>query len=284
MEIRYGLVFPNMDIHSVPALAVEAEQAGWDGVFIPDCINIEGSTDPGLGYDPWITLALVAASTERIRFGTMITPPSRRRPWKLARETVTLDRLSNGRLILPVGLGAIDDAGFSKVGEAIERKARAELMDESLDIITGLWRGQPFSYDGKHYQVQEQAFVPTPVQQPRPPIWVVGLWPNQRSMRRVLKWDGLLPNVKSSDGGNAEITPDHVREMRAFVTQHRPDDATTPFDIVVEGSTPADSPAKGREAVAPYAEAGITWWLDSFWSEPNDPDTIRERIDAGPPV
>lgn len=283
MQVRYGLVFPNMDIHAVPALAVEAERAGWDGIFIPDCINIEAG-GPEIGYDPWITLALVAARTERIRFGTMITPPSRRRPWKLARETMTIDRLSNGRLILPVGLGALDDAGFGKVGEATDRKTRAELLDESLDIITGLWSGKPFSYDGRHYQIQEQTFSPTPVQQPRPPIWVVGLWPSERSMRRVLKWDGFLPNVKSADGGVAEITPDHVREMRAYIAEHRPVEASTPFDIILEGSTPADDSAKARDAVAPYAEAGITWWLDSFWSAPNDLGTIQRRIAAGPPV
>lgn len=112
--MQYGLVFPSMDVHVVPDLAAEAEAAGWDAVFIPDCIWIEVVEDEAFGYDPWITLAAAAMRTERIKFGTMITPPSRRRPWKLARETASLDQLSNGRLILPVGLGALDDAGFAR--------------------------------------------------------------------------------------------------------------------------------------------------------------------------
>ena len=125
-------------------------------------------------YDPWLMLAAIALRTKHVRIGAMLTPPSRRRPWKLARETVTLDHLSNGRLILPVGLGALDDGGFTKVNEVTDRKQRAELMEESLEILTGLWSGKPFSFHGQHYNIAEVTFLPPPVQSPRIPIWVVG--------------------------------------------------------------------------------------------------------------
>ena len=150
--MKYGFIIPDGDTKSIPDFAVEAEAAGWDGVFIPDCISIETeSIKPSPIYDPWILLAVMAVRTEQIHIGTMLTPPSRRRPWKLARETVTLDHLSNGRLVLPVGLGAAgDDVGFYKVGEEMDLGMRARILDESLDILDGLWSGKPFSYEG-HY-------------------------------------------------------------------------------------------------------------------------------------
>src|SRR5947209_19214364 len=141
--INYGFMFPTGDARQIAELSRFAEKVGWDGVFV---------WDPVWGVDAWVTLAAVAMSTERIRLGTMLTPVSRRRPWKLASETATVDRLSNGRLILAVGLGAID-TGFIQFGEETDRKKRAELLDEGLDILTGLWKGQPFSYEGKHYHV-----------------------------------------------------------------------------------------------------------------------------------
>lgn len=278
----YGLVFPMLDVHVVPGLAAEAEAAGWDGVFIPDCINIDPRFNGGLPMpadDPWIILAAVAMRTARIRFGTMITPPSRRRPWKLARELTTLDQLSDGRVILPVGLGALDDQGFGAVGEATDRKTRAELLDETLDILTGLWSGESFTYEGRHYQVENLAFTPQPVQQPIP-IWCVGLWPVERSMRRVARYNGLLPNIRKPDG-SAEILPADIRAMQDWLDAHR--DPSKPFDIIMEGSSPADDRAAAQAQVSPYGEAGVTWWLDSFWSPPNDAGAIRKRIAAGPP-
>lgn len=278
--MRHGIVFPNTDVRTVPQLAAEAEEAGWDGVFVPDCISIP-SAGPEIGYDPWVTLAAVAARTRRVRFGTMVTPLSRRRPWKVARETITLDHLSEGRVVLPVGLGALDDEGFGKVGEATGRRERAELLDESLVIIDGVWRGEPFSFSGRHYTVEEMTFLPRPVQQPRIPVWVVGAWPRERSLRRAIRWDGLLPNALAGDGTHAEVTPALLAEMVAWVAAHRA--ATTPFDIVVEASTPADDPARARETAHAWADAGATWLLESFWTGPNDVDTLRRRIEAGPP-
>lgn len=283
--MQYGLVFPSIDVATIPGLAAEAEAAGWDGVFIPDCINIDPrffSGRPMHTDDPFIVLAAAALRTERVRLGTMITAPSRRRPWKLARELTTLDRLSNGRMILPVGLGALDDQGFGAVGEPTDRKTRAELLDDALAILDGLWSGAPFSFNGKHYTVEEMIFAPTPVQRPRIPIWVVGLLGNARSMGRAAQWDGLLP-YKRGDDGNAEIGPDDVREARAWLDEQRArQNITGPYDIVLEGSTPTDNPSAARDAVAPLVEVGITWWLESFWTN-GDIATIRRRIEAGPP-
>ncbi|HZC76599.1 MAG TPA: LLM class flavin-dependent oxidoreductase, partial [Ktedonobacterales bacterium] len=146
--MQYGFVIPRGDIHSIVGLAQDAEAAGWDGVFYWDGICIPGA---GEMHDPWVTLAAIALRTQRVRIGAMLTPIARRRPWKLARETVTVDHLSGGRLVLPVGLGALDDLGFAGVGEPTDRKARAELLDEGLAILTGLWSGEPFSFTGKHY-------------------------------------------------------------------------------------------------------------------------------------
>lgn len=275
--MRYGFIIPNGDVRTLVALAGEAEEAGWDGVFYWDGIYVGPETPV---YDPWVVLAAIAVRTQRVRIGAVLTPLSRRRPWKVARETVTLDHLSGGRLILPVGLGAVDS--FGKVGEATERKVRAQLLDESLDILDGLWSGRPFSYAGKHYHLDEMTFLPTPVQSPRPPVWVVGAWPRQASMRRVLRCDGVLPADKvHEDGSVSPMTPDDIREMRAFVAEHRA--LTTPFDIVIEGETPGDDPEQARAKVRPWAEAGATWWIESPWTPPNGPDELRRRIRQGPP-
>jgi Luciferase-like monooxygenase len=281
--MRYGFIIPNGDVRAIAQLAHEAEAAGWDGVFIPDCIYIDSVTDPIMPmFDPWVTLAAMAMLTERVRLGTMLTPVSRRRPWKLAREVATLDQLSNGRVILPVGLGALDDAGFTKVGEAIDRKKRAQLLDEGLAILAGLWSGRPFSYSGEYYHIQEMTFLPPPIQSPSIPIWVVGAWPRIKSMRRVLNWDGLLPNKLNEDGTFAEITPDDIRAMKAYIDEQRT--ATTPFDIVWEGRTPGNDRDRAAAIVRPWADAGATWWMEAMWEAPNHPDDVRNRINQGPPL
>src|SRR5215467_12588602 len=150
--MRYGFIIPGGDLHTIVELAREAETAGWDGVFYWDGICI---AEAGQMFDPWVTLAAIATATNHVRIGAIVSPLSRRRPWKVARESTSVDHLSSGRLILPVGLGALDDGGFGKVGEPTDRRVRAELLDESLDILTGLWSGSPFSYSGKHYHLDE---------------------------------------------------------------------------------------------------------------------------------
>jgi alkanesulfonate monooxygenase SsuD/methylene tetrahydromethanopterin reductase-like flavin-dependent oxidoreductase (luciferase family) len=275
--LRYGFLIPTGDPRTVAELAHEVEEAGWDGVFYWDGICV-GDMDT---FDPWVVMAAMAMRTERVRIGAVLTPPARRRPWKLARETVALDHLSGGRLVLPVGLGAIDDGGFSKVGEPTDRKVRARLLDESLEILTGLWSGEPFSYRGEHYRLEEMTFLPPPVQRPRIPVWVVGAWPSKRSMGRALRYDGVLA---ATAGGSAEspgVTPETIREIKEYVGENRAE--TTPFDIVWEGQTPGEDPGQAASIVRPYAEAGATWWIESPWTPPNEPDDLRVRIKQGPP-
>ena len=282
--MKYGFVFPGGEARQAAECARLAEEAGWDGFFVWDSV---------WGTDPWVSLAAAAMLTSRIRLGTMLTPVSRYRPWQLSATTATLDRLSNGRVILAVGLGATD-TGFAEFGEVTDRKMRAELLDEGLEIIAGLWKGQPFNFDGKHYHIRETKFFPAPppVQQPRIPVWVVGVWPREKSMQRVLRWDGLLPNKLSAAGEHEKFTPDDIREMKAYIDERRTATtpvATTPFDIVVEGETPGGDPAAAGEQVRPWVEAGATWWLEAKWSEIDAveedevQERIRRRIEQGPP-
>ncbi|HEX7974929.1 MAG TPA: LLM class flavin-dependent oxidoreductase [Anaerolineales bacterium] len=270
--MKYGFVLPYGDARNAAEMAETAEAAGWDGFFV---------WEPVWGIDAWVSLTAAALRTERIRLGTMITPLSRMRPWKLASETATLDNLSNGRVILSVGLGALD-TGFEAFGEVTDRKTRAELLDEGLEIVTGLWRGQPFHYQGKHYQIKESTFYPPPppVQQPRIPIWVVGAWPRPRSMQRTIRYDGLLPAKMNASGSFETVTPADVRLMKTYIAEHRTE--TTPFDIVVEGKTPGDDRPAAAGMVRPYAEAGATWWLEAMWGVDNL-DLVQVRIRQGPP-
>jgi hypothetical protein len=285
--MQYGVTLPNIGVNAriLAGLARDAELAGWDGVFVWDAIHSETEGLKGRPVcDPWIALTAIAMSTERVRFGPMITPPTRRRPWKLAMETVSLDQLSKGRLILPVGLGFVPDGGFSKVGEELDRKKRAQMLDESLDILNGLWSGRPFSFDGEYYHLQEMAFLPTPVQSPRIPIWVIGAWPRKKSMQRTLRYDGIVPAKMNEDGSFADMTPADIKDMRLFINEHRV--VTTPFDIVMEGETPGDDYDKADSILRPFLEAGVTWWLEAVWGTPETQggvEGMRARIKQGPP-
>lgn len=272
--MRYGIVLTTGDIHEISDMAAEAEAAGWDGVFTWDGLNIAGMPS----YDPWVTMASIAMRTERVRFGAIVTPPSRRRPWKLARETMTLDHLSGGRLVLPVGLGAIDDLGFGGVGEATDRRVRAELLDETLEILTLAWSGAPFRYDGTHYQMAEMTFQPPSLQQPRIPIWVVALWPRPKSVARAFRYDGIMPAV-GPPPDHSPTTAD-IQAIAAAAREHKGEGE--PFDIVIEGTTPTADASAARQQMQPLAEAGATWWIESPWESPSVA-SLRERIGAGPP-
>jgi alkanesulfonate monooxygenase SsuD/methylene tetrahydromethanopterin reductase-like flavin-dependent oxidoreductase (luciferase family) len=272
--MEFGIVFPGGTPQQALEFAKETEAYGWDGFFV---------WEPVYGIDPWVTLGGIAATTERIKIGTLLTPPSRRRPWKLASEALTVDLLSEGRLILSLGLGAID-SGFESMGETTDRKIRAELLDESIDILTGLWGGQPFEYAGKHFHLKEFDFVhqpPAPVQKPRIPIWVVGAWGWPKSMQRVLKCDGILPVVLGESKKLAQLEPQHIQKIKAYIAEHRHQSA--PFDIVVENTSPGDDAAAAHEKVRPWIAAGATWWIESMWEE-LDPQKWRKRIRQGPPT
>lgn len=275
--MRHGVILTAGDPREAAELGSRAEAAGWDGVFTWDGVAI----GPGATYDPWVLLAAVAMRTERVRLGAIVTPPARRRPWKLARETMTLDRLSGGRLVLPVGLGALDDAAFGAVGEPTDARTRAELLDESLAILAGLWSGEPFAFAGRHYRFPALTFRPPPVQQPRIPVWVVGAWPSPRSMARAARWDGIIAQARASDGTPGEPTPEQLREIVAWLVQAREAAGLAgPYDVVAQGTTAADPVAAGA-AVAPFRDAGATWWVEADWDA--GVNGLRERIAAGPP-
>jgi len=210
-------------------------------------------------HDAWVVMAAMAMRTEKVRLGARLTPPARRRPWKLAREAMTLDHLSGGRLVLPVGLGAVEDGGFSKVGEPTDRKVRAQLLDESLRILTGLWSGKPFSYEGGHYRLEEMTFLPRPIQSPRIPIWVVGAWPSHKSLDRALRYDGVIATAVGDSPDSPIGDEETVRAIKAYAEERRP--PGEPLEIIWEGETPGDDPERAVSMVRTYARAGATWWI-----------------------
>ena len=275
--MQAGILITGGPVDAQIRLAREAEAAGWDGVFTWDGIHVG---DEAQVHDPWVLMSAFAVATQRVRIGAIIQPLARRRPWKVARESVTLDHVSNGRFVLVVGLGTLDDSGFGSVGEPTDRRTRAEKLDETLEILTGLWSGERFGFSGTHYQFEPMAFRPVPIQQPRIPIWVVGAWPSERSMGRAARYDGLLPNVlPDPDGKGRPLTLELLTQMRDWIAERRSVDA---FDIVVDGTTPADDPQAAADIVQGWADAGATWWVESDWSTAAI-DAQRHRIEAGPP-
>lgn len=275
--MQYGLVLPlagiDGDVQRLAEYGQQAEESGWDGVFLEDYIVFG---DDGPVFDPWLALTAIALRTTRLRLGVSITPLPRRRPWKLAREAVTLDHLSNGRLILGFAIGDGRDRSFAHFGEETDARRRAEMLDEGLEILTGLWSGRPFSYHGAHYQVQEITFLPRPVQTPRIPIWIGGFWPRKGPVRRAARWDGMASAKVNPDGAFGEMTPDDVRALKAEIMRQRTSDA--PFDIIVAGQTTPDNPID--ETVRAMDEAGATWWVELF---DGPADAFLSRIKQGPP-
>ncbi len=286
--MRYGLNLPPFgdlsEVRALAELAREAEAAGWDGFFLWDHVVFGPTWHPIA--DPWIALAAAVMTTRSIRLGTLVTPLARRRPWLVARQAASLDRLSGGRLILGVGLGDPVQWDFGVFGEEVDARARAERLDEGLEILAGLWSGERFGYQGKHYRLGELRFLPTPVQSPRVPIWVGGWWPNKRPLRRAARWDGVVP------GKSGLLTVDELRELIRYVGERRA--AGPGFDVVVSGETTGDDPSRAAEFVARYAEAGATWWVENVnpwrfgwgWEDrwvPHATQLIRERVLQGPP-
>jgi alkanesulfonate monooxygenase SsuD/methylene tetrahydromethanopterin reductase-like flavin-dependent oxidoreductase (luciferase family) len=284
IAVRYGLSLPNGgvcgDARVLAELGILAEEAGWDGVFVEDYI-VHQSDGAVPTCDPWIALAAMAVGTKRVRLGTSVTPLSRRRPWKVAREAVALDQVSNGRFILGVGSGDANEAGFSRVNEPRDAKERAQILDEALDIILGLWSGKPFSYQGRHFQVQEMTFLPTPVQQPRIPILVGGGWPLRGPSLRAARYDGCCLYRQHAPGGFADWTPDEVRALKAFMERHRSaEQRARPYEIKLGGRSRSDDWEQDRALMKSLAEAGVTWWVE--YVPVGDVDAMRESVRRGP--
>jgi alkanesulfonate monooxygenase SsuD/methylene tetrahydromethanopterin reductase-like flavin-dependent oxidoreductase (luciferase family) len=285
--MKYAIYLPNFgplgNARVLADLAADAERAGWDGFFIWD--HVARKREFGDVVDPWIALTAIALQTRSIRIGALITPLPRRRPWKVARETTSLDHLSNSRLIFATGIGS---AGGSQLewenfGEQTDLKTRGEMLDEGLAILAGLWSGQPFTFVGRHYHVSDSLFLPAPLQQPRIPVWIAGTWPNKAPLTRAARWDGIAPTFTSDDP---------VAELRALVAHFRDSGRLdSPFDIVYPGQTPGHDPTRAAGIIAPVAAAGATWWLEDIrptafgddWATTWTLEAIRQRILQPPP-
>jgi alkanesulfonate monooxygenase SsuD/methylene tetrahydromethanopterin reductase-like flavin-dependent oxidoreductase (luciferase family) len=271
--MHFAIDTPNFGDYSEPRLlaelAREAEIAGWDGFFLWDHI---GASWPFPICDPWVALAAMAMTTQRIKLGTLVTPLPRRRPWKLARETVTLDHLSNGRLILGVGIGSDNVREYSCFGEAGDDRLHGAMLDEGLDVLIGLWSGEPFSYSGTYYSIEQAHFQPPPVQSPRIPIWVVDVWPHKRPLNRAAAWDGIVPLAEDH-----VLTPDEIQSVVSTIKERRV--SAEPFDVAF-GSPDFDKNFTA-DCLQAYAQAGVTWWLEcSSWNQTLT--EVRERIRRGP--
>ncbi len=275
--MRFGTYFSGVGEFSNAALladlSCEAEENGWDGAFIWDHI-----VKPCTAVDPWVTLAAMSMKTKHIKLGPIVTPIARRRPWKLARETATLDNLSNGRLVLGVGLG-YSDVEFDTFGEDSNPKDRVEKVDEGLSVITGLWSGKTFNYHGKHFHINDAQFLPQPVQIPRIPIWICGGWPNSRApFRRAAQWDGAIAICTE----NRAISPDEIIEIRNYIARHR--NSKNEFDIVVILWSEGTHTQEEQNEVGLYEKAGVTWWLEDLSIERFQTiDDVRIRLHKGPP-
>ena len=232
---------------TVAELASQAEELGWDGFFLWDHIRYRPPTEAVA--DPWIALTAIALATERLRIGPLVTPLARRRVQKLARETVTLDHVSNGRLVLGVGLGGDRNGEFEPFGDPADPRERARLLDEGLERLNGFWSGE---------------FKPPPIQQPRIPVWVAGRWPNRRPLRRAASWDGFFP---------IDLTgPDDLAVFAAELAELR-SGQSDPFDLIAEIPPGGDA--------GPWEAAGATWVLTSF-DRTTKLGEVRDVIENGP--
>lgn len=280
---RRGLVLPNWEAGADPALLVEAavaaEESGWDGVFLADHLVFPppaeiGGEEPAFANapfpDPWITLAAIASRTGSIRLGSWISPVPRRQPWQLARDLATLDALSDGRVILGAGLGRRPD--YERFGQPWDLPTLGRKMDESLEIIDALWRGESVTHDGDFFRLRDAVVLPRPRQSPRIPVLIGGLWPHRAFLRRGARWDGIVPHFPGDGVLPADDVPPE-RHLTDLVASYR-ELIEPPGEIVV---LDADSPG----FAATCRGLGVTWLLtakrEGRWTL--DIDLIRE----GPP-
>jgi hypothetical protein len=273
--IHFGVVIPYGSARQAAELAHIAEETGWDGVFVGDAIWTE---------DPLIRLTAAAMTTQRIKLGTMVLPAPLRIPWTLAGQALALDRLSEGRLILGMGTGATWMGWNWFPGVVTNTRERAEMLDETIDILTQLFQRKPFDFEGKHFQVKLKLsdpvhFPPPSFQKPRVPIWVPGVWGKKKSMQRVLKCDGIFPTKMDSQGNFIEITPADLVDIKAFVSSQRTLEG--PFSYVIEGRTGGLGGDAVQEKLGAWAEAGMNWWVESTWTDSEE--QFSARIRQGPP-
>lgn len=246
------------DPRTVARLAADAEQVGWDGVFVWDHVAYRAPVQ-AVG-DPWIALAACAMTTSVVRLGPMVTPLARGRPVKVARETASLDVLCQGRLTLGVGLGGDRAGELSGTGERTDDRVRAAMLDEHLEVLAKAWTGEPVHHRGEHYVLDGLRLLPTPVQRPGPPVWVGVRYGNRRPLQRAARHQGVFP-----------VEVDHPDQLAEIVAEL---EAPAGFDVAI-GGPPGTDPA-------PYEAAGATWFLTAFrWDEVTSAQ-VRSTIQAGP--
>lgn len=279
-EIKYGISLINFNELADPEiiidLAIEAEKAGWDGIFLPEHQVFDKKAIYHI-TETWVLLSAIASRTEKIKIGTGVVALPRYNPWWFAKMTATLDVLSKGRLILGLGLGG-PETEFETFGEEYDLKFFAEKMDESLEIIQGLWTGEPFSFSGNHYTIKEATFLPKPIQAPRIPLIFGGMWPSKKPFIRGAKYDGIMPIHKNFP---QDLTPDELKQIISIVNSHRSVD--DPFEIMISG-TGFFTPDRRVELIQPYIDIGITWWLEhvNTLMQPSV-GAMRELVKQGPP-
>jgi alkanesulfonate monooxygenase SsuD/methylene tetrahydromethanopterin reductase-like flavin-dependent oxidoreductase (luciferase family) len=276
--MRYAINIPNFGLiggaRALAELAHEAEESGWDGFFLWD--HMGANWGESRFADPWLALTAIALATSRITIGPLVTPLPRRRPWKVAREAVTLDHLSNGRLVLGVGIGSDHGQEFSAYGEDPADKPHGEMLDEALEVITRLWSEELVDYDGVHYHVHGARHLPGPLQKPRIPIWVAAVWPNKKPFRRAAQWVGVVPLAH-----DRAVTPAEMRDLLAFIQPLRPDPAA-PYEVVTVGHLEGSNLEADAAVIAEWEAAGATWFQEGFLPD-QELDLVRERIRGGPP-
>lgn len=271
MKFAVGLpnVGPFADAGLLLDLAIETEEAGWDGCFVWDHVLYRHGWAV---VDAWTVLAAVAAATSRVQIGVVVAALPRQQPWEVAARVTAISALCGGRFVLGAGLGSMDDE-YLAFGLPVALRARAERLEEALELIVGLQAGHALSHTGGHYHVQVPAvqgggLVPTV------PIWLAGRWPHRRPFRRAARWDGVV--ATHVDFGKGETMPPGVlRDVVAFTQAHRVGEG--PFDVVVEGATP------GLDVRA-YETAGATWWIEAMGWWRGEMATNRARVLAGPPI
>jgi alkanesulfonate monooxygenase SsuD/methylene tetrahydromethanopterin reductase-like flavin-dependent oxidoreductase (luciferase family) len=259
-------------------LAVATEEAGWDGFFLWD--HLLWSDPEGHVADPTVVISAVAARTERIRTGIMVNMLARRRPAKVARETVTLDVLTGGRLTVGAGLGSLA-AEFTAFGESADPRVRAARLDESLHLLDAFWSGQPVTFHGEYLTATDVTMLPRPVQRPRIPVWCGGRWPAKPPFRRAARWDGVMP-VHADYGLGETMPPGELGAVIAYTREHRT--AAGPFDVALEGRTDGAAADRGGRLVTFYARAGLTWWVEALGWWRGTPADAMNRVRQGPPV
>jgi alkanesulfonate monooxygenase SsuD/methylene tetrahydromethanopterin reductase-like flavin-dependent oxidoreductase (luciferase family) len=286
--VRYSINIPNFgdfaDARTVARVAAAAEESGWDALLIWDHVVHNKQRRRGQPFgDPWMLLTAAALATTRLRLGTLVTPVPRRRPEQLARQVATLDVLSGGRVIFGAGLGGPIDDEFGSFGDITDPTVLAERLDEGLELLDRYWSGNSVDHDGRHHQVRDVALLPATVQQPRPPVWIAGYWPNRRPMRRAARWDGAAPLFESARHGHPP-TADEVIELHDYLMSQRDPAARTPFDLVVGGAT---NPANAADIVGPLHAAGATWWDERQLADTpavHSAAAVLRRVEQGPPA